>query len=42
MTKKSFKLEYLSAGTNQPDAFIVTVNPLILLHLVGHFPKALS
>ena len=27
---KSFKLEYLSAGRNQPDAFTVSVNPLIL------------
>ena len=31
--KKSFKLEYLSAGPNQPDAFTVSVNPLILFHL---------
>ena len=26
----SFKLEYLSAGRNQPCAFNVSVNPLIL------------
>lgn len=29
----SFKLEYLSAVPNQPDAFTVSVNPLILSHL---------
>ena len=28
--QKSTKLEYLSAGPNQPDAFTVSVNPLIL------------
>jgi len=29
----SFKLEYLSAGRNQPCAFTVSVNPLILFRL---------
>ena len=28
----SFKLEYLSAGTNHPDAFIISVNPLIFFY----------
>lgn len=28
--QKSFKLEYLSAGTDQLNAFLVFVNPLIL------------
>ena len=29
----SFKLEYLSVGPNQPDAFIISVNPLMPSHL---------
>ena len=30
--QKSFKLEYLSVGPNQPDAFTISVNPLIPFH----------
>ena len=38
MTKSHFKLEYLSVGSNQPDAFTISVNPLIPSHLPLLFP----
>ena len=33
----SFKLEYLSAGTNHPDAFTISVNPLIFSYALSVF-----